>query len=339
MPDVESLVEGVRAGDAGRGLAGDHAGRVDLARGTASRPVELLTALAEGDGPGLPAPTVRVGISGVPGVGQVHLHRGARHPADRRRVTGSASWPSTRPAFAPAARCWATRPGWRSSSADPDAYIRPSPTAGTLGGVARATVQAMAGARGGGVRRRAGRDGRGRPVRGHRRRHGRHLPVPHPGPHRRPAPGHQEGHPRDRRRDRGQQGRRRPRDRGQGGRPRARRRAASGARSRRVGAARGDLLGAARRRRRRRVGAGARAPRAPGGRGARRQARRPAARVHLGAGPRRARAAAAPLAAASAAVRDEIRDAVLAGELPATVAADRILAAYDLGNGATPPQG
>ena len=29
-------------------------------------------------------------------------------------------------------------------SADPDAYIRPSPTAGTLGGVARATTQAMA---------------------------------------------------------------------------------------------------------------------------------------------------------------------------------------------------
>jgi LAO/AO transport system kinase len=30
-----------------------------------------------------------------------------------------------------------------------------------------------------------------------------------------------------------------------------------------------------------------------------------------------------------AAIRDEVRDAVLAGELPATTAADRILAAYD----------
>ena len=30
-------------------------------------------------------------------------------------------------------------------------------------------------------------------------------------------------------------------------------------------------------------------------------------------------------------VRDEIRDAVLAGELPATVAADRIVEAYDAG--------
>ena len=52
-----------------------------------------------------------------------------------------------------------------------------------------------------------------------RRRHGRHLPVPHPGPHRRPAPGHQEGHPRARRRDRGQQGRRRPRGPRPGSRP------------------------------------------------------------------------------------------------------------------------
>jgi LAO/AO transport system kinase len=32
-----------------------------------------------------------------------------------------------------------------------------------------------------------------------------------------------------------------------------------------------------------------------------------------------------------AAIRDEVRDAVLAGELPATAAADRILAAYDEG--------
>ena len=46
-------------------------------------------------------------------------------------------------------------------------------------------------ARGGGVRRGAGRDRRRRPVRDHRGRHGRHLPLPDPGPHRRPAPGHQ----------------------------------------------------------------------------------------------------------------------------------------------------
>ncbi len=52
------------------------------------------------------------------------------------------------------------------------------------------------------------------------------------------------------------------------------------------------------------------------------QAGRAAARLHLGAGARRARPAAAPLAGVRA-IRDEVRAAVLAGELPATVAADR----------------
>ena len=90
----------------------------------------------------------------------------------------------------------------------------------------------------------------------------------------------------------------------------------------------GDLLGTARRRRRRAVAAGARAPRPPRERGLADKRAEPAARLHLGAGARRARAAAAPLAR-RAGVRDEVREAVLAGELPATVAADRILAAYD----------
>ena len=67
---------------------------------------------------------------------------------------------------------------------DPHAFIRPSPTAGTLGGVARATREAMVVVRGGRLRRRAGRDRRRRPVRDRRRRHGRHVPVPHA----RPAP-------------------------------------------------------------------------------------------------------------------------------------------------------
>ena len=37
-----------------------------------------------------------------------------------------------------------TRPGWPGCRPIPGAFIRPSPSAGTLGGVARATVQAMA---------------------------------------------------------------------------------------------------------------------------------------------------------------------------------------------------
>ncbi len=95
-------------------------------------------------------------------------------------------------------------------ASDPNAYIRPSPSAGTLGGVARATTQAMA------VLEAAGYDvvlvetvGVGQSEITVAGMVDTFL-LPHPGPHRRPAAGHQEGHPRDRRRDRGQQGRRRP---------------------------------------------------------------------------------------------------------------------------------
>ena len=55
------------------------------------------------------------------------------------------------------------------------------------------------------------------PVRDRRGRDGRHLPAAGPGPHRRPAAGHQEGRARAGRRRRGQQGRRPARE----GRPRA----------------------------------------------------------------------------------------------------------------------
>ena len=55
----------------------------------------------------------------------------------------------------------------------------------------------------------------------------------------------------------------------------------------------------------------------------------PAARLHLGAGPRRARPAAAPLAGRAPRSATRCATAVLAGELPAPAAADRILAAYD----------
>ena len=62
-----------------------------------------------------------------------------------------------------------------------------------------------------------------------------------------------------------------------------------------VDAAGRHLLGADRRRRRRRLGAGAGPPREPRRRRAGREAGGPAPRLHLGAGPRRARAAAAAL--------------------------------------------
>ncbi|WP_110206352.1 methylmalonyl Co-A mutase-associated GTPase MeaB [Nocardioides daejeonensis] len=100
---------------------------------------ELLAALAEHQ----PAePSIRVGISGVPGVGKstfiealgTHLteagHRVGVLAVDPSsvRTGGSVLGDKTRMA---------------RLSVDPNAFIRPSPSAGTLGGVAAATSQAM----------------------------------------------------------------------------------------------------------------------------------------------------------------------------------------------------
>ena len=148
---------------------------------------------------------VRVGISGVPGVGKSTFIETARHPAHRGGQQGRR--PGRRPVQRPHRRLGAGRQ-------DPDggAGARPARLRPTLARRRHARRRRPrdrpgdGGAGGGRLRRGAGGDRRRRPVRDHRRRHGRHLPVPHPRPHRRPAAGHQEGDPRDRRRDRGQQG-------------------------------------------------------------------------------------------------------------------------------------
>jgi LAO/AO transport system kinase len=136
--DVAALVAGVRAGDRAaisRAITLVESSRSD--HRAAAR--ELLAALHEStttDG------AIRVGISGVPGVGKstfiealgTHL-TGAGHRVgvlavdpSSVRTGGSVLGDKTRMA---------------RLSADPNAYIRPSPTAGTLGGVARATTEAM----------------------------------------------------------------------------------------------------------------------------------------------------------------------------------------------------
>ena len=114
-----------------------------------------------------------------------------------------------------------------------------------------------------------------------------------------------------------------------GGRPRAGRRAAAGPRARRVGAAGASPARRSRRRRRRRLGAGA---------GATASTSAATAWPHKRAGQQLdftwalvrdeldQRLRRSP---GVAAIRDEVRAAVLAGELPAPLAADRILAAYD----------
>jgi LAO/AO transport system kinase len=98
---------------------------------------ELLTALGPHAGN-----AIRVGISGVPGVGKSTFieaigtflvgqgHRVGVLAVDpsSTRTGGSVLGDKTRMA---------------KLSANPDAYIRPSPSAGTLGGVARATSQAI----------------------------------------------------------------------------------------------------------------------------------------------------------------------------------------------------
>jgi LAO/AO transport system kinase len=136
--EVAALVAGVREGRReaiGRAITLVESSRPD--HRAAAR--ELLGELHEAT---TATSAVRVGISGVPGVGKSTfiealgtLLTGAGHRVgvlavdpSSVRTGGSVLGDKTRMA---------------KLSADPSAYIRPSPTAGTLGGVARATTEAM----------------------------------------------------------------------------------------------------------------------------------------------------------------------------------------------------
>jgi LAO/AO transport system kinase len=138
MPDVAALVDGVLAGR--RAAVSQAITLVESSR--PSHRAEARDMLAGLEGGATREPAVRVGISGVPGVGKsTFIERlGTMLTADDRRVGVLAVDPSS------------TRTGgsvlgdktrMAELSADPAAYIRPSPSAGTLGGVARATSQAM----------------------------------------------------------------------------------------------------------------------------------------------------------------------------------------------------
>jgi LAO/AO transport system kinase len=136
--DVATLVAGIREGD-----------RATVSRAItlveSSKPAhraaarELLGELAVGPD----SPAVRVGISGVPGVGKSTFIEalGLRLTGQGHRVGVLAVDPSS-------VRTGGSVLGDKTRMArlanDPHAYIRPSPSAGTLGGVARATSQAMA---------------------------------------------------------------------------------------------------------------------------------------------------------------------------------------------------
>lgn len=89
-----------------------------------------------------PASSVRVGISGVPGVGKSTLIEtlGGQLTGAGHRVGVLAVDPSS---VRTGGSVLGDKTRMGTLAADPAAYIRPSPTAGTLGGVARATAQAM----------------------------------------------------------------------------------------------------------------------------------------------------------------------------------------------------
>ena len=271
---------------------------------------------------------MRVGISGVPGVGKSTFIEafGGNLTAAGHRVGVLAVDPSS---VRTGGSVLGDKTRMARLSVDPDAYIRPSPAAGTLGGVARATSQAMT------VLEAAGYDvvvvetvgvgqseitvagmvdtflfltlaRTGDQLQGIKKGILEIADVI--------AVNKADG-------DREQEART------------AARELAGALRlvrgPRRVGAAGGDLLGPGEHRRRRPLGAGARPPRAPRRGRPGPQARRPAARLHLGAGARRARAAAAALRAWSPRSARRSAPRCWPASCTAPVAADRILAAYD----------
>lgn len=136
MTDVASLVEGVRAGRraaVSRSITLVESSRPD--HRAAAR--ELVAELADAS-----TDAVRVGVSGVPGVGKSTLIEtlGGHLTGRGHRVGVLAVDPSS---VRTGGSVLGDKTRMGTLAADPAAYIRPSPTAGTLGGVARATAQAM----------------------------------------------------------------------------------------------------------------------------------------------------------------------------------------------------
>lgn len=139
--DVPALVEGVLAGrraDVSRAITLVESSRAEH---RASARV-LLTELAEHARAGSRPLATRVGISGVPGVGKSTFIEslGTRLTAAGHRVGVLAVDPSS---VRTGGSVLGDKTRMAALAVDPRAFIRPSPSAGTLGGVARATTQAM----------------------------------------------------------------------------------------------------------------------------------------------------------------------------------------------------
>ncbi|MFL6024233.1 MAG: methylmalonyl Co-A mutase-associated GTPase MeaB [Marmoricola sp.] len=144
MEPVATLAEGIRAGrrgDVSRAITLVESSRADHRE--AAR--ELLTLLAPKDGRSTTSsgtPAVRVGISGVPGVGKSTFIEalGTYLTGQGLKVGVLAVDPSS---VRTGGSVLGDKTRMSKLAVDPNAYIRPSPSAGTLGGVARATTQAM----------------------------------------------------------------------------------------------------------------------------------------------------------------------------------------------------
>ena len=137
---VAGLVTGIRAGrraEIARAITLVESTRLDH-RAAARELIERLTdSTADTSGP-----AIRVGISGVPGVGKSTFIEtlGGRLVAAGHRVGVLAVDPSS---VRTGGSVLGDKTRMATLAASPAAYVRPSPSAGTLGGVARATSQAM----------------------------------------------------------------------------------------------------------------------------------------------------------------------------------------------------
>jgi LAO/AO transport system kinase len=135
-PDVPALVAGIQKGhraSVSRAITLVESSRPDH-RLAARELLAELTPLAGG--------ATRVGISGVPGVGKSTFIEalGSNLTGTGKKVGVLAVDPSS---VRTGGSVLGDKTRMAQLSADPNAYIRPSPSAGTLGGVARATAQAM----------------------------------------------------------------------------------------------------------------------------------------------------------------------------------------------------
>jgi LAO/AO transport system kinase len=136
MVDVADLAERVRAGEraaVARAITLVESRRADH-REAARELLAVLTPYAGG--------AVRVGISGVPGVGKSTFIEalGTYLTGTDHKVGVLAVDPSS---VRTGGSVLGDKTRMPELAADPRAYIRPSPSAGTLGGVARATTQAV----------------------------------------------------------------------------------------------------------------------------------------------------------------------------------------------------